>query len=144
MDLENKAKPIQHAKVMGMLYGVLTIFLAVLFFSTGWIASNTVDQRLRAFTMVWVVGLFTLLVCLEMIHYLFNSGMNPLGLALLGILNIAFIGLVLAVFADLIVFDIADTPIALVVVYLAISIIGTLIVILWMFWGFIRARRTES
>ena len=141
---ENKATPIQLAKVLSMLYGFLCVFIAIVFFSTGWMSSNTADQRFRAFFLVWIAGMMTIPIVLELLRSLFKSGMNSLAVISIGILNIPFVAMILAVYADLIVDDIADTPILLIVIYLGFAIIGTLSVIFWMIWMFVKGRKSED
>ncbi len=144
MNNEIKATPIQHAKVLAMLYGSICIFIAIVFFSTGWMLSNTAEQRLRAFTLVWIAGLMTIPIFLELLRSLFKSGMNSLVVASMGILNIAFVSMILVVYADLIVYDIADTPILMVIIFLGLESLFMLLVAMWMAWMFWKGRSAEA
>lgn len=135
--------PLQHAKLMGMIYGFLILFVALLYFSAGWMLTSHIDFRLRAFMLAWIVGLMIILVGLQMLKCLFHSGLNPLTLSLFGILNVAFVVMQLAVYSDLIVSDVSDTAPALVVMSLVIGSVGTFILVLWMGWAWMKSRRNE-
>ncbi|MCK5240537.1 MAG: hypothetical protein KAR33_13355 [Candidatus Thorarchaeota archaeon] len=138
-----KSTPLQHAMLMGMIYGFLILFVVLLYFSTGWMLTSHVDFRLRAFILAWIAGIMIILVGLQMLKCLFHSGLNPITLSSFGFLNVAFVGMQLAVYADLVVSDVTDTPVALVVMSLLIGCIGTFLLVLWMVWAWMKARRIE-
>jgi hypothetical protein len=137
---ETKSNALQHAKIMGLLYAVLILFMVLLMFSSAYIVLNTPDVRLRAFTLAWIASLMIGLVCLQMLKCMYHSGINPLTLSLFGFLNVVFVGLQLAVFADILVSDIADTPILMVVLFLTFAIFGTVFLTGWMIWSWMKSR----
>ncbi len=135
---------IERAKVYALIYAILIIFNGILFFSTGYLITATADMRMRAFTLMWIGTLIIALVVVEMFRSLYDSGGNPLALSLLGILNVIFVGMQLAVYADIMVYDVADTPIALLILYLIIASVGILIMCTWMIWKYAKSRKVVS
>lgn len=132
------------AKVYALLYSILNIFNAIIFFSTSYLLTATSDQRLRGFTLMWISALMIAVVSIEMLRALFEAGGNPLTISLIGVLNVAFVGMQLAVYADIIVYDVIDTPLALLIIYLILAAFGVLVLVIWMTWKYIRHRKQEK
>ncbi|MFW9954227.1 MAG: hypothetical protein ACFFD3_06715 [Candidatus Thorarchaeota archaeon] len=136
-----KENAVQHAKIMAMIYVALSLFMALLYFASGWISTGTIDMRTRAFTLGFVAALMLALVGFQMLKCLFHSGLNPVTISLFGILNVLFIAMQLAVLADFTVPDSPELPITLVVFYLMLASIGIIVLILWMAWSWMKERR---
>ncbi len=141
MEDRERVSGMERAKVFGIIYSILNIFNVILIFSTSLLIVATADQRMRAFTLMWISALMISVVAVEMLRALYSSGGNPLSLSIIGILNIFFVGMQLAVYADIMVYDVADTPISLLIVYLIVAVVGVLVFIAWMIWKFSRERK---
>ncbi|MFW9920172.1 MAG: hypothetical protein ACFFED_11265 [Candidatus Thorarchaeota archaeon] len=144
MEESIRVSSIERAKVYGMIYSILNIFNVILFFSTSLLMIATPDQRLRAFTLMWLSALLIAVVAVEMLRSLYSAGANPLALSIIGAINIIFVGMQLAVYADIMVYDIMDTPMVLLIVYLILATVGVLVLILWMVMMYIKHRKQAT
>lgn len=143
MSMEKIAAPIHKAMLFGILFAALNLFNAFLFYSAAWMSSMGLDERLHLFELIWTSSLLIFLVGAEMLRNLGDAGGNPLVLALVGVLNVVFIGMQLAVFADIVVPGITDIPVTLVVIYFVLASIGTIVVIGWIIRTWINSRRSS-
>ncbi len=141
MENSIRAVSVERAKVYGMLYVMLNLFNVILFYATTFLIIATPDQRMRAYTLLWLSSLLIAVVAVEMLRALFVAGANPLAISFIGCINVFFVAMQLAVYADIMVFDIADTPIALLLLYLLLASIGVAIMIVWMIMKYMKARK---
>lgn len=141
MEDSERLSAMERAKVFGIIYSILNIFNVILIFSTSLLIVATADQRLRAFTLMWLSALMIAVVAVEMLRALYAAGGNPISLSILGLLNIFFVGMQLAVYADIMVYDVTDTPILLLILYLIVAAVGALIFVVWMLWKYSKERK---
>ena len=131
MSQAENEKPVETGKVLGSIYGSLTIFFAILLFLSTFFSSLPSDAAFRSFQLIWLVGGFIVLIGAELGRVLFKSGVTIVGFLGLLVLNLFMIVIGLAVFADLVVPTAIEYPIQLVVFLLIASAVWYIILVLW-------------
>ncbi len=137
-------RPLERAKVFSLLYAVMVVFDAILIFSSPYFAMDNADARLRAFILMWISTLMTVIIMLELLRTLYECKSNVFFLFAVGLLNVFFVAFHLVVFADKIASDLTESTIPLLVVLLLVGFAGLAILAVWIIWSYIRIRKRKN
>ncbi|MFX0108916.1 MAG: hypothetical protein ACFE7R_11570 [Candidatus Hodarchaeota archaeon] len=112
----NETSSVEISKSLGSIYGSMIVFAAVMYFLSSFFSALPTDVHVRAFTLLWIIGVMLGLMGAEIARNLLQNGFSILGFITMLAVNFGFTLFLMVVYADLLP-TVSDTAVGMILVY---------------------------